>query len=81
MSTTRGGGVHTLINPDGKGWVNELRGVKVVGSPFRLKEDAEAAGRAWAIKLDTEHTIHARNGRVSKRNSYGNDPYPPADAV
>ena len=80
MSTKRGGGVHTVSNPGGRGWVNDVRGIKVVGVAFQLKKDATAAGRDLAIRLETEHTIHLRNGRIGKKNSYGNDPYPPADA-
>jgi hypothetical protein len=26
-----------------------------------------------------EHTIHGKNGRISAKNSYGNDPFPPKD--
>lgn len=27
----------------------------------------------------TEHVIHNSNGRISEKNSYGNDPCPPKD--
>ncbi len=76
MSTSRGAGVHTVPNPSGKGWVNQLRGIQNLGSPFSSKADAEAAGRAVAAQLSTDHTVHTRSGRVSSRTSYGNTDYP-----
>jgi hypothetical protein len=30
-----------------------------------------------AQKLHTEHKIQNKEGRITARNSYGNDPYPP----
>ena len=68
----RGGGVHTVPSSAGKGWCNEVDG-KVV-SKHRYKEDAEAAGRAIARKLEVEHTIHRGDGAITEKNSYGNDP-------
>jgi hypothetical protein len=73
----RGGEVHTVPNPTGKGWCNERNG-KII-SRHRLKEIAEEAGRAIARKLRVEHTIHRTDGVISEKNSYGNDPFPPRD--
>jgi hypothetical protein len=71
----RGQGVHTVPGP--KGWVNKLNGT--VACRFAAKDAAVAAGRALARSKQVEHTIHRRNGRISQKNSYGNDPCPPRD--
>ncbi|MFL5614795.1 MAG: DUF2188 domain-containing protein [Gemmatimonadaceae bacterium] len=73
---SRGGGVHTV---PGKipGWINEMDG-KVL-SWHRTKEEAVSAGRRQAEHGRVEHTIHNRNGVISEKNSYGNDPFPPHD--
>ncbi|WP_164013517.1 DUF2188 domain-containing protein [Pyxidicoccus trucidator] len=66
------GGVHTTPNPDGAGWVNQVKGK--VTSSHRLKERAVEAGRKLAQARKTEHTIHTLKGSISQKNSYGNDP-------
>ena len=73
----RGGGVHTVPNPVGSGWANEVSGTLV--SRHRRKSAAVALGRRMARVGKVEHTIHGKNGRISAKNSYGNDPHPPED--
>jgi len=41
------------------------------------KAEAQAAGRAAAMKDGVEHLIHKKDGTIGNRNSYGNDPHPP----
>ena len=72
----RGGGVHTVPSPTGKGWWNEVNGK--VASRHRTKESAEDAGREIARKLRVEHTIHRADGVIGEKNSYGRDSFPPA---
>jgi hypothetical protein len=67
--------VHTV--PDSSGWKNVQNGKDV--SHHRTKENAEQAGRQKAKRDQTEHVIHNSNGRISEKNSYGNDPCPPKD--
>lgn len=69
--------VHTVPNPDGKGWVNK-QGGKVV-SRHRKKAAAKKAGRDHAKAEKTEHRVHRKNGTIGECNSYGNDPNPPKD--
>ena len=38
------------------------------------KEEAVSVGRSRARRDQTEHVIHAQDGTISERNSYGNDP-------
>ena len=67
--------VHTVPNPDGKGWVNEVGGD--ITSRHRTQANAIDAGRSQARDLETEHAIHGRDGRIREKNSYGNDEFPP----
>jgi hypothetical protein len=67
--------VHTVHDPGGP-WVNKIHGNPV--SRHRTKENAVRRGRQIARKRKTEHAIHNRNGEIRRKNSYGNDPRPPA---
>lgn len=72
----RGGGVHTVpAEGTTKGWWNKKDGR--ILSRHRTKETAVAAGRVMAKQLEVEHTIHRGDGVITKKNSYGNDAYPP----
>ena len=71
----RGKGVHT-VPARGGGWKNSVSGQC---ARYATKKDAVVAGRAIARLLEVEHTIHRRDGVISAKNSYGNDPYPPRD--
>lgn len=71
-NSSRGVGVHTTPNPDGAGWVNQVKGK--VTSKHRLKERAVEAGRELAQERRMEHTIHNIDGSIGKKNSYGKDP-------
>lgn len=67
--------VHTVPNPKGSGWVNEISGR--IASQHRKQSTAVEAGRHQAIERQAEHVIHGRNGQIREKNSYGNDPFPP----
>ncbi len=73
----RGGGIHTVPNPRGSGWVNEESGEVV--SRHRTRERAVIRGRQLARRQRVEHPIHLLNGRIGEKNSYGYDPFPPKD--
>jgi hypothetical protein len=73
----RGGGVHTVPAATGTGWWNKLDGR--IASRHRLKSEAVAAGREIARDLRVEHSIHREDGKISEKNSCGNDPCPPRD--
>jgi hypothetical protein len=66
------GSVHTV--PHAGGWANRRDGAKRVSKVFKTKTEAEAAGRKTAMREKVEHLIQNRDGKVSERNSYGNDP-------
>jgi hypothetical protein len=67
--------VHTVHDPGGI-WVNKIAGVPV--SRHHTKENAVRRGRLIARRRKTEHAIHNPNGQIGRKNSYGNDPRPPA---
>ena len=69
--------VHTAPNPNGKGWVNRYGGEVV--SCHRTRENAVQRGRDIAREYRTEHNIHNTDGKIGRKNSYGNDPNPPKD--
>lgn len=72
----RGGGVHTVPADNRPGWWwNKVDG-KIL-SRHRNKDVAIAAGRAAAIEMGAEHTIHRGDGVITEKNSYGNDSFPP----
>jgi hypothetical protein len=70
------GWIHT-VHRDGR-WYNEVEEGERASSSHDKRVDAVARGRELAINAKTEHVIHNVDGTISERNSYGNDPYPPA---
>ena len=68
--------VHTTPNPSGSGWVNSVGGDSA-GVTHRTQQAAIDAGRRIAVRNESEHFIHGRNGQIRERNTYGNDPFPP----
>lgn len=75
----RGGGIHTVPNPEGEGWANVRNGE--VLTVHRTKVKAVGWGRNMARRRKEEHTVHNQNGQIAWKNSYGNDPFPPRDAA
>ena len=65
------GWVHTVHK--GGQWVNEIEDGEEV-STHSTREEAVSAGRDRARADKTEHVIHAEDGTISERNSYGSDP-------
>ncbi len=68
--------VHTVPNPAGDGWVNEVvvgSSTSVEGPPHATKDQAVSAGRALARTRFAEHFVHNADGTIAYRNSYGGD--------
>jgi ketosteroid isomerase-like protein len=65
--------IHTSSR-NGVGWVNVREGSSRALDTFPTKAEAQAAGRKRAQADKVEHVVHTRDGRISQRNSYGNDP-------
>lgn len=69
--------IHTTYNHQARNWRNVSEGASKPSKTFDTKAQAQAAGRQQAINNKSEHIIHNENGKISQRNSYGNDPFPP----
>ena len=67
--------VHTV--PHGDEWANVREGSERASSVHGTQAEAIERGREIAKNAGVEHLIHATNGQIRERNSYGNDPYPP----
>ncbi len=61
----------------GDHWANRRAGSDRVSRTYRTKKEAQEAGRKTAQRDRTEHIIQNRDGKISQRNTYGNDPHPP----
>jgi hypothetical protein len=59
------------------GWQNKVEGNTRASNTAPTKAEAEAKGREMAKARETEHVIQNKDGEIHKRNSYGNDPFPP----
>jgi len=69
---------HVVHNPDG-GWNVKTRGASRAAKSFTTQADAIHYARDVARSKRAELFIHARDGTIRERNSYGNDPHPPRD--
>lgn len=69
---------HTVPNPKG-GWDVEREKSKRATKHFDRQNEAYDYTRQLAKKQKGEALLHGRNGRIRARESFGNDPNPPAD--
>ncbi len=67
---------HVLPHPEG-GW--QVKGEKNEKATVRTETQAEAIviAREIAQNQKSELIIHRRNGQIRKKDSYGNDDFPP----
>jgi len=64
-----------------KGWGVKKEGRKKNAFIALTKSQAIEIGREIAKKEKLELVIHNRDGKISDKDSYGNDPFPPRDGV
>lgn len=67
---------HVVPNPNG-GWDVKKGGAERASSHTDTKAEAEAIARQISINQGTELVIHGKDGRIQRKDSHGNDPYPP----
>lgn len=67
---------HVVPNPDG-GWDVKRGGASRASSHHDTKQQAIDRAREITRNQNTELRIHNRNGRISRSDSHGGDPYPP----
>ncbi|MHA7271196.1 DUF2188 domain-containing protein [Arthrobacter sp. HLT1-20] len=58
-------------------WKNRVQGNSRASNTAETKKDAQAEGRRMAQDRKVEHVVKNLDGKISARNSYGNDPHPP----
>lgn len=73
--------IHTVYNEERKMWESKKEGQKKPLASSHTKEKAKEKSRREAKRKKVEHVIHNKNGRISDKDSYGNDPNPPKDKV
>jgi hypothetical protein len=59
------------------GWARQKDGTSRAGSVHRTQAEAEEAGRRQAKRERTELIVTGEDGQIKRRDSYGNDPFPP----
>lgn len=70
--------IHVVPGKNG-GWDVKKENSQRASSHTDTKAEASQIARDKGIKEQTEVITHKRNGRIQRRESYGNDPYPPKD--
>ena len=67
---------HIVPNPNG-GWDIKTPNCKRASAHAETKAEITAIGRQMSQNQHSELFIHNKNGRISGRDSHGNDPFPP----
>ena len=70
------GSHHVVPNPNG-GWIVRRGGATRSSGNFETKQEVVDAGRKISQNQGTEFYIHGRDGKIQKKDSHGNDPFPP----
>ncbi len=68
---------HHVIPNQEKGWCIKTDNAKRASACFEKKSDAIAQARIMSRNQNTELVIHNRDGKISGKDSHGNDPFPP----
>lgn len=58
-------------------WKSKVEGSSRAAHAGGTKAEQAATGRKMAKNRHVEHTIRNQDGKISEKNSYGNDPHPP----
>lgn len=69
---------HVVPNPT-SGWDVKKGGSDKSTKHFDTKQPAVDYARDLAKKQEAELVIHNKDGKISQKDSYGNDPCPPKD--
>jgi len=67
---------HVVPNPNG-GWDVKRSGAQRASIHSDTQREAEALGRKISINQGTEFVTHRKDGTIKRKDSHGNDPYPP----
>ena len=69
--------IHTTYSKSAGNWRNIREGASRPARTYETKAEAQADGRRMAISQKSEHLIHNQDSKISQRNSYGGDKFPP----
>ncbi len=69
---------HVVPNPNG-GWDIKKGGGEKSIKHTDTKQDAVDIARQISKKQQSELVIHNKDGKISQKDSHGNDPCPPVD--
>ena len=72
----KSGSHHVVPNADG-GWDVKKGGSNRASGHFGTKQEAIDAGREISRNQGTEFFIHGKDGKIQRKDSHGNDPFPP----
>ena len=67
------------VIPHGREWAVKGEGNKRVTVVTKTKKEAMQRAKEIAKRRKSEVVIHNKDGTISNKNSYGNDPCPPRD--
>lgn len=65
------------VVPTKDGWGVKGAGNDKLTAKTEIKKDSEKIAREIAKNQKSELFIHGKDGKIQRRDSYGNDPYPP----
>ena len=68
---------HVVPNSKKGGWDIKNGGAQKSSGHFVNKNNAVDRARSISRNRGSELYIHNRNGRISRKDSHGNDPFPP----
>ncbi len=71
--------IHTVYNQDRNMWETKLEHKEKPLSSSHTKQSALEKSVREAKRFEVEHVIHNKDGKISDKDSYGNDPCPPTD--
>lgn len=67
---------HLVPNPD-FGWAVRRAQSDRISAHAPTKAEAERIGREISRNQGTEFVIHGRDGKIQRKDSHGNDSFPP----
>lgn len=68
--------IHVVPHPNG-GWDIKIEGDPISFMHFETKQPAVDNGRVISREKNFELVIHRKDGTIERRDSHGNDPFPP----
>lgn len=71
--------IHTVFDSERKMWDTKIEKRSDPIKSAHTKEQAMKNSVKEAKSREVEHVIHNKEGKITDKDSYGNDPVPPID--